>query len=395
MTRHMALPLDGLSLPASYRWHVIETPSALEAFADDWRALEKVAEGGTLFQGAAWGRLAARHLEDGGAGGLYVVVVEADGVPGSRPVAVLPLRIWRRGRRRILTGLAEPFQQYTEMLLHPGVSPEAVWPLVEEALRGSAADYVHLGQVRTGGPLQRAMGGSVAAVADVAGAPVIALDHWPDFESYHASVNAKTRKNLRNARNKLKRRGELAHRVVTGGAELAEVISRTCEGRAAWLDQLGLPSRAFDDASFDAFIERLKDPARSGIETVAMSLTLDGVPIAEQWGFVHQGCYYAYISNWNTAFEDSSPGKLHLGDVIEACYGLGLERVDFIIPAVGYKLTWADTVDEVRDYAMPLSPLGRLYTDGWLRRVRPGLKRVASAMPQGLRKTIVNALLRR
>ena len=108
-------------------------------------------------------------------------------------------------------------------------------------------------------------------------------------------------------------------------------MARTYEGRAAWLERMGLTSRAFDDVGFEDFLARLEATDETGVELLAMSLMLDDAPIAEQWGIVHDGCYYAFISSWDGAYEDSSPGRLHLGDVIEACYARGLRRVDFII----------------------------------------------------------------
>ena len=108
-----------------------------------------------------------RSISKGAAAAIFVVVVEEEGVLDRRPVAILPLRVWRRGGRRIVTGLSEPIQQYTELVLRPDIDPSAVWPHIRDAVRSARADYLHLGQVREGGPLHAAVGDGL----DPVGAP--------------------------------------------------------------------------------------------------------------------------------------------------------------------------------------------------------------------------------
>lgn len=398
MTSHVVAPAGRQASVPHYRARVVETLAGLVALEPDWRRLDDAAEGWTGFQSHAWSLASARHLEAEGEGGLYVIVVEEVGIFACQPVALLPLRVWRKAGRRVLTGLGEPFQQYTELVLRGDVAPQDVWPTLLAAMRAAPADYVHLGQVREGGPLARAIDGRLGHVGDPVAAPVVTLDRWPDFETYLQTVTPKTRKNLRNARNRLLRKGRLTHAVLPKGPELSAVVARTYEGRTAWLERMGLTSRAFQDAGFAGFLDRLADEdgeGEAGVALVAMSLRLDDAPIAEQWGLVHKGCYYAYVSTWDPAYEESSPGRLHLGEVVAACYGLGLRRVDFIVPDIAYKRTWADSVDQVRDHVLPLSPRGRLYAAGWLGLVRPALKRALHAMPSASRKRLMDLILRR
>src|SRR5690606_29202079 len=100
------------------------------------------------------------------------------------------------------------------------------------------------------------------------------------FKAYHATVNAKTRKNMRNARNRLARGATLTHRLVADPAGVAALVERAHRGREAWLEAQGLTSRAFRDPSFGSFAAAISAPD-SSIAVIVMSLTLDDRPIAD------------------------------------------------------------------------------------------------------------------
>src|SRR5690606_23283669 len=133
--------------------------------------------------------------------------------------------------------------------------------------------------------------------------PFVDLEPFPTFKDYLAGVNAKTRKNMRNARNRLARGGALTHDVLEGPAVKA-LVARAHAGRERWLAEQGLSSRAFRDGTFGAFAERVAAP-ESGLRVLAMSLALDGKPLADQWGFLFNGRYYAYVATWDPDFEES------------------------------------------------------------------------------------------
>jgi CelD/BcsL family acetyltransferase involved in cellulose biosynthesis len=128
---------------------------------------------------------------------------------------------------------------------------------------------------------------------------------------------------------------------------------------------------------------------------LAMTLSLDGEPIADQWGFVHQNRYYAYVATWAPEHEEASPGKLHLEQVIRACHERGIGVADFLMPAAPYKFTWTDKAVAVADYALPISLRARLQLSLWTGRLRPLLKRAALRLPADLRGRLARLLLRR
>ena len=123
---------------------------------------------------------------------------------------------------------------------------------------------------------------------------------------------------------------------------------------------------------------------------MAMRLALD-TPAAEidlsvHWGFVHQNRYYAFMAAKNPSYDEFSPGRLHLEDVVGACAERGIATVDLLAPAMPYNSTWASTSVQVDSYGLALSARGRLMIDGWHGGLRPLLKAGLLSLPPVARR---------
>src|SRR5690606_28217074 len=90
--------------------------------------------------------------------------------------------------------------------------------------------------------------------------------------------------------------------------------------------------------------------------------------------------------------EKTGAGSLLMEDSIERAFGDGMAVFDMLAPADGYKLDWADDAVIVRDWAAPVSMLGRAYADLYLGHIRTGLKRGLDLLPVGLRRRLAGAL---
>ena len=373
---------------------VVTSDNGILALESAWRALETQCPDTVLFQSFDW---CANHLrfsrtmkESGDAFRPRVITLYKCGML----VGLLPLCLQSKGRMKVLTGFSEPFQQYTEILLLPSVDKVEARKAIQKVLETAGADYFHFGQVRQDGMLAKLLDGLVPTSGESEAAPFVTLSDFSDYDTYLKTIRTKTRKNLRNARNRLERDGAVTHFLSRGGKVMEEVVQRTFEGREAWLERMGITSRAFRDENFKAFLERFSNPnIASGVDTVAMSLKQGETAISDQWGFVYHGRYYAFMATWNLDFEAVSPGRIHLGEVIKACFDEGFTTADFMIPASSYKLTWAENAAPVRDYVLALSLSGRIYTGLWLNLLRPVSKRLFFKLPAGLRGVLVRKVL--
>jgi len=364
------------------RVEVVRGREALEALAPQWAALAASCPEASVFQSPGWARAVFDFEARRGNRAFEPVIAALH--DGSRLVALLPLERIRTGARRVLVPLGNAFGQYADCLVMPGYEPRpVVAQLLAAAIGAAPADAVSFLKVRDGSALARGLPDRRIPTGTAEGAPYVALDAFADFPAYFQTIKAKTRKNMRNARNRLEREAPLEHRLAQGPAETLEVIASTLSGRAERLKDQGLTSRAFRDAGFSAFCESL--PGRDDLSLMAFSLLHGGRPIARQWGFVHAGRYYAFVASRDFSNSDESPGKLHLGEVIRVCAEHGLAGCDLGVPAMPYKLTWATDAVTVHDYALPVTIKGWLLIQLWDVRIRPALKTLLMRMPAGLR----------
>jgi CelD/BcsL family acetyltransferase involved in cellulose biosynthesis len=365
--------------------------AAFEALEEEWTELDRTAEGSTLFQSFVWCRAVFDHHKRYAKSFAPLVVTLRE---HGRLVGLLPLKVETSGLARIATGFGEPYQQYSDVLLAPDAPANAAARLLEAACRLPRLDGLNFLKVRDDSALAPLLRARNAIRSNEDAAPFVDLRPYPDFKAYLATLNAKTRKNMRNTKNRLGRSGTLDHRVLTDPADIVALVERAHAGRERWLADQGLTSRAFRDPTFVSFAV-----AAAGGETplpvMAMSLTLDGEPIADQWGFVQNGRYYAYVATWLPGHEDASPGKLHLEQVILACHERGIGIADFLMPAARYKFTWTDRAMPVADYALPLSLKARLELSVWSGHLRPFLKRMALKLPTEVRGKLARVFLRR
>ena len=373
---------------ASYglRGSVVRSREELDAIAHRWQGLERFSSGANLFQSLGWAQ--AVFDFEAARGNTEFDPVIATIEDGQRLVGILPLERVKTGARTLLVPLGHAFAQIADVLLDADTDPvAAVTRLLRIAIARAPSDGVSLLKVRDGSALALGMPKTHVLTGEEQGAPYVALDAFPDFQSYFSTVRPKTRKNMRNARNRLEREGAVAHRIVVRPSEQLGLIERTLGGRADRLREQGLTSRAFRDGDFTAFCKSLV--ARSDLSILAFSLSHQGRPLAEQWGFVHGGRYYAYVASRDFSHSDESPGKLHLAEILQACAERGLKGCDLGVPAMPYKLTFATETVIVRDYALPVTPRGWAMIRLWDMWMRPGLKRLVLALPAGLRARLM------
>lgn len=364
----------------------------MEAFRQlkpNWLSLEAGSSGAIFFQSWHWTHQFVAHSAKNPDFTPFILTASKLG----RLVAVLPLTIQHSKGCRLLTGLSEPYQQYSDMLCEKGLDSQKIFEQWLPLIKSAGVDYMHLGQVREDSALARAVKSIVKPSGEKDAAPFVQLSDWDSFEDYFESIKSKTRKNMRNARNRLEKTAPISHEAHTEGEGLGEIIDRTFEAREAWLERMGLTSRAFSDDDFSLFLSRFKsDKKDPDLKVMATSLKHGKHPIADQWGFIHKKRYYAFIAGWDEKYEQSSPGKLHLGAIIEECYKKGIVAADFMIPAVPYKATWAVNAIGVQDYVLPLTAKGFLFNNLWLNFLRPLAKTIAYKLSPEMRTTIFKLL---
>jgi len=365
--------------------------SEILALTEPWLALDQNAPLPSFFQSHAWCRYVLDHIAQFNKSSEVRPVI-ATAWADERLIAIWPLAIRRDKGIRVLTSLGSPFDQYSEILMASHIDVAAVIAALVQALRATKiADGLILRKVR----LTASAYGMVALGAHIVDegsrAPQVTLDVDAPFGDFLKTISSKTRKNLRNYTNRLNRIGRVEHRVLRG-ADIAPAIALTYDGRRAWLETKGLSSTAFRDDNFEKFVTGLTGPEAIELGLIVFALMLDERMIALQWGFIHQGRYYAYLSTRDPEFEAYSTGRIHLQHVLEACHERGIGMADLMVPAVPYKMNWTDVADPVIDLVWPWTTRGYLQLKVYEQGLRPLLKRVVLNLPLGVRQGLFAVL---
>lgn len=389
----IALETDVLPQTFSERLNIVveslDRPDSFYAIAAAWRDLEAKSYNPSLFTSADWANYVAQYFT--GLSERRIIVAKA--YAGNRLVALWPLAIRKQGGLSVLTSIGAPFDQYSEALFACDIDPAPVIDrMIEELRRQYPVDGLVLRKTKVLGPLYDELRRKAHVVDHGEQAPQIHIDPDRPLEEFMQKLNSKTRKNLRNYQNRLKRMGNIEHVVIEGPAT-AQIIAQCFDERHAWLSDHGYSSEAFRDPHFKSFVNGLAEHSKD-LGLVAFILKLDGEAIALQWGFIRGGCYSAFMSCRNPKYEQYSVGRIHLGHIVEFCHQSGLNTLDLMVPASPYKLNWTKQAEPVADLIWPWSAKGHLVLDLVERKVRPVVKHWLNHTPQALRKPVM-ALLNR
>jgi|GEM_PF-3454713 len=383
--------MNARAIPAT-EGHLLEVESVkfvrdlagLQRLNEDWRRLEGLQDGreAFFFQSHGWISHVARVRAAADPGFRILVVT---GMAGGVTRAIWPLALVRRAGIVEAVMLDDAFGQFAGLLAEPGVDVSAFVQAALGSLRG-LADAIRIANLPRTSPLWL---GLVARGANVvASQPSVVVDFagHRSFDAFNHAMSSKVRKILRNARNRLER--EHPTRAVSGSdaAHVGEALGYAFAERVNWMKRRGRFTAAFQHP---VFRQLLDEALAAGLPCRGFCLKSGEAVISAQFGFVHQGRYYAYLSALNPAFEAFSAGRLHLGMVIEDCFGQGLRGLELMPPASRYKLEWNGTTRDLDTLSLPLGLRGfalHLVLDRGL----PALRRASRLVPEILRRPLVN-----
>lgn len=309
---------------------------------------------------------------------------------GDRLTAIWPLSLQREGLCVIARCLDDPFGQFAGLVVDECEDPEQVIDSIVRALEAeNLAAGLMIERVAEGTALHRSLAAKGAKVIYSDRSALVDFRPYDNFQAYLKSRKPKTRKNLRNARNRLERDHDFEHEIVTGADDIRSIMDQAFEARLAWMQDRAETAPAFRDPDFRRLLGGLTESA-AGEDLIGFRLRVGDTPIAVQWGFLHAGRYYAYISARNPAFDAYSPGRLHLGMVLEACFERGVDVVELMAPASDYKMSWTDQTRRIDDFGLALTAGGYLYLDLWRRLGRTMARRAYHGLPEGLRRHVAD-----
>lgn len=396
--------LASLTHVAGLRWHgangavarrraigesvqILAGAEALERLSFEWRALAAASGRLSVFQSCAWAVAAARYHEAKG-DKVRVAVVRRDG----RIEAILPVVLVRRAPVRVAKLLGDPVGQYGDALVAPDAAPDAL-ALALAAVRRLPVDVLQFRRLRDDSALAPVLAGASRIVGKPIAAPFADLAACVSVDDLLlAAGGAKQRRERARSRRRLGEQGEVAFVVERGRAAIPALRAALALKRA-WLAERGLASAVLDDGDATAMLERLAADSHEGDGVVAMTLTVGGEPAAYEIGYLFGGRLHAYLGAVADRFAGASPGKVLMEDSMLWCRAEGVRIYDLLPSNDDYKRQWSTGAVMVRDMTEPVTILGDLYAQLWLRRATPWLRRQADRLPSTVRRTLLGAFL--
>ena len=308
-------------------------------------------------------------------------------------VGLWPLGIFKVAGQKIVKAVDSPFGQFSGGLFsNRNDEVEGISAAISLLRSAVGADGLMIEKVIAGSCLHQVLSSTGAVVCMAEQSVHIELSEYDIFGEFLATINKKTRKNLRNSKNRLEREGELRADTIRDPAELSSLIKSIYWQRRQWLKQFGMTAPAFRDPDYQRIIETIAAAQLPGL--IAFELKLDGKSIAAQWGAIYNHRYYAYISSRDVDLKDFSAGRVHLGMVIEACTVLGLDGLELMAPASEYKLNWSKGIHQTNDFQLAFSITNRLYFALWHRGLRSLLRRGMQMLGDPIRRQVTSLLNR-
>jgi CelD/BcsL family acetyltransferase involved in cellulose biosynthesis len=373
---------------------LVQTFAGFEALEAEWNSLfERAGTDRHLFQTFNWLWHWANHFlprdTDGAGVRLAIVTTRV----ADRLVMIWPLVVERSGPVTELAWMGEPVSQYGDLLIEDG--PDAL-AMMREAwafvTRETGADVLRLRKVRQDSKVAPFLAELGATVTSDLKAPYLDIGSAPSFAEYEKRYSSNAKRNRKRQRRRLEDRGPVSLTWLEGGAEAEAFTEQAFRFKHVWLRQRGIVSPALTDprtAQFFADVTRA-DIRPAGCHVLA--LKCNDQPVALEIGVKCLGRSAIHIIAYDPEFEKTAAGALLMEDSIRRACDDGLKVFDMLAPGDGYKLEWADDAVGVRDWAKPVTLLGRAYVTVYVGLVRNGLKRAIGALPLGMRRALTELL---
>lgn len=336
-----------------------------------WRDLE-VAANGSPYQTSRF--LLPWLATEGRAEGIAPFIVTAYDQSG-RAVALLPFGLRHRRLMRIAGFLGGKHANYNMGLFRPG----SVWAAghIEALLRAAAASV-------PGGPdlyalvnqpfMWNGFANPLATLPRQISPSAAYSTPLPDDPAVFFALNQsnRTRKALRDKRERLEAIGPVRHLVAASGEEAARVLAAFLDQKIAVLDAAGV-AHVLDRPAVRDFLRRAATPIHGHPAALELHALLCGDRIVAAFGGAeHAGRFSGMLLSHERepAIARTSPGHLLLTAVIGMKCRAGCTSFDLGIGESSYKDSYCPVTDPLFDSFVPVSAKGRLWAAGEASRLR-------------------------
>ena len=252
-------------------------------------------------------------------------------------VGVAPLLIYQRGSERVLALMGGGISDYLDVLFEPAYAEEAVewfWDMLPTISGWDTLELTDLPPTSClllKNPLKWEYARTLHDVC-----PVLTLPSKP--EKLNSVLSHRQRKNLRNARNRLRSLG-VARIEIAAENNLHEILSSMFRLHTNRWAKAGEPG-VLADRPVQDFHRHVSPKLLQKRVLRLYTLRLNGRAIAVLQAFFERQVAYYYLQGFDTEFAWFSPGTQILGAVAEDAVRHGMRAVNFLRGRERYKYIW-------------------------------------------------------
>lgn len=380
----------------------IEIHDTLEAVAlleTEWRALQaKVDDGLGYFQTFDWCQNWCRYYLEGSARDsnlrLQIITFRC----GGQLACVLPLVERKRAYGpTILQSLGNPMAQYSNLLLDIAMLPVAkmreCWMTFSESV---TADAIIFDRFPKNSQMAEILDEAhiITETGDIS--LIMDLEQIESWEIFQASFKKTVRRGRRRRYKKIEEElGKIDLEVHFGGTDAYRAaIQQSLEFKRVWLKESGRNVSAFSGQHAADFLTSLEGDRASRDGAMSYVMKAGGKPIAIELGFLKNGHYYCFLGSFDWSCRSYSAGKVQMEQSLKWAIENQISRIDFLGNYEAYQGDWSNSSAEMLNYSAAKSIKGKVYTQLWEQRLKPGIKSAFRRLPPALRKGLIAGLRR-
>ncbi len=381
---------NGSRSPRPLRLEVIDTVAAMDDLAGPWNKLSTDAlDGHLVFQSHGWCSAWWKGFCGSGASCHKVQLRIIAGWDHDELVMVWPLAVQRSKFLNVLTWAGSPLSQYGDILIRPGPRQDAwiaqAWFLISS---WPDIDYINLRKVRNDSPVRGILSRQAVPLGIVETAPLVDLESFEDWTAYRAQMRGKSRKQQDRFSRNLQKQGNVSFSVVTG-SDAVPLIDDAIAMKRDWLHRTGRMSDAISDTGTADTLRDLAAEDHINAQCLVARLCLDEKPVAIEVGLASNGYYCSFLGTYDHGSGHLRPGNVEIEKMIQWTLENRFSTFDLLAPDDTYKQRWANGHVTIRDFGDSNSLVGHLYLHGYLRWLRPNLKRAYYALPETWRRWLL------
>jgi CelD/BcsL family acetyltransferase involved in cellulose biosynthesis len=320
---------------------VISVESDLTAVRQVWRDFERSALG-FVYQSFGW--VSIWNSTVGANVRLTPQIVLGRGLDG-RLLFLLPLAVCRKSGARALVWMGGGEADLKGGLFSPeflASNDAAVWPVLWRRIRALLLphDVIHL----TDQPEMIAgfRNPFVASRTHRLPSSTHATRLSRNWDSYYRQKRNGSARSLEKRRmRQLEAQGEVRFEVAQTQLEVILLLDWLFHHKAKSLRQIGVADPFAEEAVRTFYFESAKNCFPFGTSHLSV-LRLNGKPVSVVLGLVHNRRYYYLVPAFDEAQSKTSPGRLHLRELMRWSIENGLDFVDLGVGDQDYKFHWCE-----------------------------------------------------